>query len=543
MPSAEAPVGARRHGTTGTTSVRRAATTVAALTLLSRVLGFVRDVVMYRTLGANWVTGTFTIAWLVPNLLRTWFGEGALAAALIPAYARARARGEPGAARALLGAVLGTVLAVLGALVLLVVGAALLWPAASLGFEAVAGSPERGPDVTAAAHGRYFLDLLAILFPYVLPICLAAICGGALQAHGVFAPAAAAPIVLNAFWIAGLSVAAGSPDLPGAARVVAAFLLAGGVAQLLGVALPLARRGALPPPRLARRGDPARDVFAAMAPTVLGLSIQKLSILVNQLMAHRLIDAEAPNFVYLADRLLLFPHALTAMALATAVFPRLAELAADGRLPEVRARLNQTLESTLFLAVPASAGVILLAQPLFEIAFVSERFTTADAGTAAWTTAFLVAGLPFLGCAQLLARALYALGNARKPAVVAVALFVLNVALNLMFVAVLGADVRAFTLATSLCALLDAAILYRIVHRRVPGPHPRLRGVVRVLLATACMVPAVLAARGAFGADGRWARAVSELAVPMAAGAAAFLAANHLLGGRELAALFARARR
>jgi putative peptidoglycan lipid II flippase len=442
----------------------------------------------------------------------------------------------------MLGAVLGSVLLVLGTLVAVVVVAALLWPAATLGFEAVTGSPERGPDVTSAAHGRYFLDLLAVLFPYVLPICLAAICGGALQAHGWFAPAAAAPIVLNVFWIAGLLAAAGGSDLAGAVRLVAWFLLAAGFAQLALVALPLLRLRALPPLRLARRGDPARDVFAAMAPTVLGMSIQKLSILVNQLMAHRLIDAEAPNFVYLADRLLLFPHALTAMALATAVFPHLAALAAADQLGAVRARLNQALEFTLFLAIPASAGVILLAQPLFEIAFTSERFTPGDASTAAWTTAFLVAGLPFLGCAQLLARALFALGNARKPAVVALALFALNVLLNLLFVAVLGADVRAFTLATSLCALLDAVILYRIVHRRVPGPHPRVRGVLRVLAATACMVPVVLALRGSFVAEGRWLRAATELLLPMAAGGAAFVAVNHLLGGRELSALFRRAR-
>jgi putative peptidoglycan lipid II flippase len=516
-------------------SILRAASVVSALTLLSRILGFIRDVLMYRLLGATWVSGTFTYVWMFPNLLRTWFGEGALSASFLPAFTRARAQHGEAAGRSLLASVLGVLLLLLGAFTCLAVLVALCLPPEWLHMRAVPG--QDGADSTT--HGRFFLDLVAILFPYSLPICVAAILGGVLNALGSFAAAAAVPALLNIVWITGLVVAAATCDtLADAARLMSAFLLLGGLLQLALVALPLWRRGLLPHPRLPARGDPARAVFQTMLPAVLGLSIGKLGVLINIAMARHLISPQATNFVYLADRLLLFPYALTSLALVTAVFPRLAELAARGERQQLRARVNESLQIAWFLTVPSSVGLMLVGDSLFSICFASERFTAADVRLAAATTTCMVAGLPFLSCAQLLARALYALGDVRRPARIAIVLFAVNLALNLLFVLGLETGVQGLPLATSICSLLNASLLYALVHATAGGPHLVLWPYLRVLLATAIMAPIVVFASGWFPATGGLGRAAGELLLPVAAGIAGYLVVHGLLGGRELRGVF-----
>ncbi len=511
------------------TSILRAASVVSAMTLASRILGFVRDVMMFRLLGTGAATGTFALAWLFPNLLRRWFGEGALTAAFVPAYTRAVADDGEAGGRRLLAAVTGVLCWVLGPTIVVVVAVALLFAAGSSAAD----------DVDA----RLLPELVAILFPYALPICVLAMQAGALNATGRFAGAAAAPVVLNLFWIGALWFA--SVALNGAheatVRTMAWFLLAGGVAQLLLTAVPLARRGLLARPTWPKAGDPARAVFRAMVPTALGLSITQVSILVNQLLAWHFVRPGANSYVYLADRLSLFPHALTSFALATAMFPRFAALAVRGEHAELRRAIDASLRYTLFLAVPASVGMIALGDDLFSICFGSANFDDADAAIAAATTAALVAGLPFLGCAQLLARVLFALGRLGTPARIAAVLFGVNLALNFAFLG-LGLGVAGLTLATSCCSLLNAVALYVVVHRLCPGPHVMAWPIARMLVAAAAMVPAILATRGTFDATTRIGRAVVDLGLPIVVGAVVYFAVSILLGGDEWRRLRARPR-
>jgi putative peptidoglycan lipid II flippase len=510
------------------TSLFRATTIVSLLTLGSRVLGFARDVLMFQMLGATWVTGTFFLAWSFPNMLRRWFGEGALSASFLPVYARTLDQQGPPAAARLLGGVTGGLLLGLALLAGLASAIALLLPPESLSL-----APSDGID--PARRGALLLELTALLLPYVLPICLVAIYGAALNARGSFAPPAFAPIVLNLFWIGALLLlpSRGRGD-PASVLWLSAFLLAGGVAQLAAVLWPLWRQRELPPPRLPRSGEPARDVFRAMLPAALGLSFGQLTVLVNQGIAWTFIDPAANGFVYLADRLVLFPHALTSLALATAMFPRLSLLAARDDRRDLRRQLNDALQVTLFLSVPASAGLALIGPDLFRVCFVGPRFTPLEAELAATTTAYLVAGLPFLGIAQLLARALYSTGDLRTPARVAALLFGANLLLAPGLALGLGLGIPGLTLAMSVASLINAVLLYARVHALCGGPHPGGRALLRILGATAAMLPAVLLLRGRLGLDGRLGAAIDQLALPIAAGIAAFLLATHWLGGDEL---------
>ncbi len=518
----------------------RAASAISLATLASRILGLVRDGMMTHLFGASWVMGIFTLAWMVPNLLRRLFGEGALSASLIPALARTQAE-DPARARDLLAGVVGGLLAGLSALALVVALGCLVVPPGWLGFTA-------GDGASAHDRGRLLLDLLLVLFPYCIPICLTAAYAGAQNVLGSFGLPAVAPAMLNLIWIGGL-IGIGALDLHAreATLVISGVLLVGGVAQLLLSVVPLWRQGFLARPRLPRRGDAAAAVFVAMTPTVLGLSLTQVNVLVDQALAEYLVGAGSNTHIYLANRLLLFPHALTALAVATAVFPSLSRLADEGDLAGLRRKIDLAVRGTILLAVPATAGIIAVGGDLVSIAFVHGEYTQADAEVTALTLTMLVAGLPFLSTAQLYARALYALGDTRSPALAAAALLVVNVSLNLVFVLGLGMGTEGLTLATSLASVGNAAWLRRKLTMRLPAGDASFVPLVRTLLATAGMFGVVWLARDTFVATGRTQRAFLHLAWPVGAGIAAFVLLHFAVGGRELADIvrrrFARARR
>lgn len=518
-------------------SLLRAAGKVSFLTLVSRVLGLVRDVVTYSVFGTSWVSGAFVLAWTVPNLLRRLLGEGALSAAFLPAFARARAReGEP-AARALMASVGGALVFGLGSLCAIAVVVGLAIPPDAWQLQPGANAPA---GVGSAEVGALFRDLLAILLPYAVPVCVLAIWSGALQSLGSFGPGASAPILLNLFWLAALAVVhvRGTDDLAGAARLVAWFLLAGGFAQLALAAVPLHRRGFLAPLRWPRRGDASRAVFVAMLPTAIGMSVVQLNVLLDQAIAAWMIGAEANNHVYLANRLLLFPHALVALPLATVVFPKLAEHASRDDNGALRKALDSALSLTMLLAVPAAVGLALIADTLLDVAFVHGRYTAEDAATTRWTTIMLVLGLPAIGSAQLQARALYALGDTRTPAIVSAVLVLVNASLNLVLVGVFGFGVAGLTAATSVCAYANAIVLRSLLARHIGRSTVVGGAIARTLLASSVM-GAAIAGLGLVLPEGgsRSLRTLLGLVLPIAVGIGVWLIALVLLRSPELDAL------
>lgn len=520
----------------------KAASAISVLTLVSRVLGFIRDVVTMSVLGVNWASGTFVLAWMVPNLLRRLFGEGALAAAFIPAFARRRKSGGDPAARGLLSGVTGLLIATLGGLTLLVVLGTFALPPTAWGLEGEDG-------VTAAQRGALLSELLRILFPFAVPICLLAVYAGALQSLGVFALPAAAPALLNLFWIGGLLIGSASADaetaegLASICHTVAWSLLLGGFVQLLLGVLPLWRRGMLARPRWPQAGDGTGTVLRAMGPAALGLSIVQVNLLVDQTLAEYWVGPGAAAHVYLANRLLLFPHALVALPLATAVFPKLAELAASDSATERGAlggALSRAVRYTMFLALPATAGMILIADDLIAVAFQHGRFTAEDAETAALATALLVLGLPAIGLSQLYARAFFALGDTRTPARVAATLVVVHLGLVLVFVLGLEIGVAGFILATTCTSVLNAGWLLALLRRQATVKTPTAWGRnLRIAAAVALMVAALVVLELCVPTAGlsRWHRAGLGLGLPIAVGLVVYGVAAAALRVEELEAL------
>jgi len=513
------------------TRLIRAAGSISALTLLSRILGLWRDRLMAQTLGAGWVQGSFLIAWMLPNLMRRLLGEGALSASFMPAYLKARKSGDAQAAKKLLADVAGTVITILTPLCLAVAVLSLVWPAEWLPAPAEGG----------VAAIRLLLAMNAILFVYALPICLTAVLSGALNSLGYFALPAAVPIVLNVFWIAAMLLAKplGITVHVEIANFAAWCLFVGGFAQLLLVITPLWRCGELMRPRLGlpKRGTAAFGVFAAMGPMVLGMSLNQVSGLLDQLMAWFLVGPSAVTYIYLANRLLLFPHALTAISVAVAVFPRLASQAVDADKQSLRQTLDLAAAATILVTLPASCGLIVLGDDVVRVLFQGGHFAEGDAWQTVLTSSCLVAGLPFIGLAQLYARAFYAVGDAGTPARLAARLVVLNAGLNLLLVLTTGLGAAALTLASSLSSLANAVLLARGFHRHAP-PGNRLAGAwSRSILATAVMCAVLPFVKVAPPGSTLLSRALGNVALPIGVGVLVYLLVHVLLRSPELRAL------
>ena len=545
---------------------------ISGFTLVSRILGLIRDTLMAWAFGASWVSGTFLLVWVFPNLMRRLLGEGALSASFVPAYTAAHRKGGPEASRQLMAQVIGTMLTWLVPLTLAVVAASLLVPASWLAQSLETGMP----------GARLMLQLNAVLFPYVVPICLTAIYSGALNVLGSYGLPAAVPTVLNLFWIAALLLL-GQVDppwtlllpelaatslvlLPAGIGTTAAlavpqlahevltpvrdaaaadgavflgwFLLAGGFAQVLVVLWPLRLAGALARPigGFPPVGTPGRAVFVAMLPAILGMSASQLSTLSDQVLAYWFVSPGANTYLYLANRLLLFPHALTALSVAVAVFPKLAESASDTDRKGIRATLDTATGATLLITLPAAVGLMVIGQDLVEVLFQRQRFTAEDADATAITSICMVAGLPFIGLVQLYARAFYAVGDNGVPARFAVRLLLVNFSLNLVLVPVLGFGTEAIAASSSLTSALNALLLMRGVQRHCGAGHGIVGSWLRSLVACGAMVGAILLVRPDTG-DDRMQMLLWRIALPIAVGAAAYFAAHLALRSPELAAV------
>lgn len=507
-----------------------AAGSISAFTLLSRILGLYRDRLMAQTLGAGWVQGTFLLAWTLPNLMRRLLGEGALSAALVPAYTKARKNGDPEAARELLAQVTGAVITLLAPLCAAVAAISLMMPAEWL------PAPEGGVEAM-----RLLLALNSVLFAYALPVCLTAVFSGALHTLGSFALPAAVPIVLNMFWIAGLllSKPLGITVDTEIATFAAWSLSIGGVFQLVLVVAPLWRRGELLRPRLGlpARGTAAFGVFVAMGPMVVGMSLNQISSLLDQLMAYFLVAPGAVTYIYLANRLLLFPHALTAMSVAVAVFPKLADEADGVDRAAMRRTLDLAAAATILVTLPASCGLIVLGDDVVRVLFEGGKFGEADVWPTVLTSSCLVGGLPFLGLAQLYARAFYAVGDAGRPARVAAWLVLGNAVTNLVLLFTTPLGTAALALSSSLSSLANAFFLARMFHRHAAPGHTLRSAWVRSIIATAAMCVSLPFLRLSPADGSLVARALGNVAFPITIGFLLYLAVHALLRSPELAAL------
>ncbi len=498
----------------------KALATVSSMTLLSRVLGFVRDAVIARVFGAGLMTDAFFVAFKIPNLLRRLFAEGAFAQAFVPILAEYKNRRGEADTRALVDHV-ATVLTL--ALVVVtcigIVAAPLIVTISAPGFTAT-------PEKFALT-----VDLLRIVFPYILFIALTAGAGGILNTWSRFAVPAFTPVLLNLSFIGFALFAAPWFDPPVKALGWAVFV--GGILQLA-LQLPfLARIGMLPRLRLNFRDEGVRRVLRQMAPAVFGVSVGQVSLLINNIFASFLITGSV-TWLYFADRLMEFPAGMLGVALGTILLPSLARTHAEQSPQAYSELLDWGLRLTLLLAVPAAAALALLAVPLVTTLFHYGAFTATDVINTRHAVIAYAVGLVGLIAVKVLAPGFYAQQDIRTPVKIAVITLIATQLMNLLFIWELRH--AGLALSISLGACLNAGLLLRGLRRRaIYVPQPGW-GVFMLKLALAVYVMGVVIWMASGTATSWLGAAASEriwrLLLLVIAGAAAYFSSLWVMGFR-----------
>ncbi|MEM1107762.1 MAG: murein biosynthesis integral membrane protein MurJ [Planctomycetota bacterium] len=483
---------------------------VSGLTLVSRVLGLVRDAVLAAVFGASIVLDAFLIGFIVPNLFRRLFGEGALTAAFIPRYTKLL-KEDPALARRFAS--------------LCVVVVAMLLAGITLVGEVVLGlwlTQAEGEKTTLV------LRLTMAMLPYMPMVCGVAFLGAVLQVHRKFGPAAAAPVLLNlamiaaalavGFFVGGNDAAAGVSRI----GVVAASVLVAGLLQLVWLGLAVWRTAPLTT-AFAGTGKHFRGMLRVMGPMVIGLGVFQINTLLDGLIAYGFavpvdddgkvlaesfelfnqsydypMQTGAVTTLTLAQRLYQFPLGAFGIAIATAIFPALARAAAGRDVSvkppaagdsgdEFAAIFRRGIRLTLFLGIPASVGLILMRVPLTRVFFEYGAFTADDALRSANVLMGYAAAVWAYSLTHVTTKAFYAVDDAMTPLKVSLGMVGINLALNLTLIWPFGVAGLAWSTAASavLQSLLLVALLRRHVGRPIDG------GVLRSVAWTAGLTAAM----------------------------------------------------
>jgi putative peptidoglycan lipid II flippase len=499
-------------------SLLRGIATIGVWTLASRVLGFVRDMMMAALLGAGGLADAFFVAFQFPNLFRRIFAEGAFNAAFVPLFAGTLQAAGKDAARAFAGRALAVLVAILLPFTVLVeIAMPWLMLALAPGF-----ADEAGKLALAVQFTR-------ICFPYLLFMALTSMLGAALNAIDRFAVAAAAPILLNIVMILALLGPAHWTTTPG--HALAWAVAAAGAVQFLWLAQDAARAGvlpALPRPRLSP--DIAR-LFRLMLPGVFGASVVQLNQWIGTLLAS-LLPSGAISYLYYADRVNQLPLGVVGVAVGVALLPLLARQLRAGELDAARANQNRAIEFALLLTLPAAAALVAVPGPIIAVLFERGAFGTEDAVATAHTLAAYALGLPAFVLVKTLSPGFFAREDTRTPVLVGAAAVAANIALA---VALMGPLRQVgIALAVALASWVNAACLGAILWRRGHlDPDQRLkRRAALIAAAAAAMVAALLVGEALLAGPlrGPAAQRIAALAALIALGGGVYALACHVLG-------------
>lgn len=515
----------------------------SSMTMVSRVLGLVRDQAISITFGANATTDAFWVAFRVPNFLRRLFAEGSFATAFVPVFTEVKETRPHADLRELMARVSGTLGGVL--LVLTALGLIFTPQIAWLFADADAADPVK--------YGL-LVDLLRLTFPFLLFVSLTALAGGALNSFQRFAMPALTPVILNLCMIAGALWLAPRLEVPILALGWA--VLAAGVLQLLFQLPSLKGINLLTLPRWGWNHPDVRKVLTLMVPTLFGSSVAQINLMLDTVIAARLSDG-SQSWLSLADRFLELPLGVFGVALGTVILPTLARhhVKTDGE--GFSNALDWGLRMTLLIAVPAMLGLLLLAQPLIATLFQYRQFTDFDTRMTALSVYGLSFGLPAFALLKVVLPAFYSRQDTRTPVRAGVAALVANMVFNFALLAVLYQVMvpealkaqgvmaalavqpglhLALGIASALSSYLNLGLLWYWlgrtgVYRRRPGWGGY---VLRLVLACAAMSAVLLALLhwlpGFTGMD-KWQR-IAALALLVGGGGLTYLLAMVAMGFR-----------
>jgi putative peptidoglycan lipid II flippase len=505
-------------------SLIRAATTVGGFTLLSRLVGFVRDLLMARYLGAGFASDAFLVAFRLPNLFRSLFAEGAFAAAFVPMVsARMGAGGANGGLRA---AVRFTEQALALLLPILLLFTLVMMLAAVPAVWLMTGGFSDGSPEKLALTAQF----TRLTFPYLMLISLVSLLGGLLNALGRFWVNAAAPILLNIVMIGSLLMFHGADELE-QARFLAATVSIAGIAQLLFLAWGCWSVGAMPRLVIPRITPEMRTLLRRIGPAAIGAGAVQINLLVSTMIAARLLEQGSVSFLYYADRLNQLPLGIIGVGVGVALLPTMARLIGAGKTEAAVHQQNRAIEFALLLTLPATLAFVVSAEPITRALFQQGAFTADDATKSAAALRAFSLGLPAYILIKVLTPGFHAVGDTRTPMRIAILAIGLNLIGNLTLIWPL--QHVGIALATAISAWANAGMLYVTLKRR--GSFFVDEGLARV-------APRMLAAALAMGATlwvlnglvmphvtGSLLQRVGALAVLVGSGAVVYFGAGFLL--------------
>lgn len=453
---------------------------VGSMTLLSRILGLTRDIVIARFFSASDAADAFFVAFKIPNFMRRLFAEGAFSLAFVPVLTEYRNNFSAAETRELIDRVAGT----LGCILLLVslVGVA----ASPLLISIIAAGFLDQPEKFALTA-----DMLRITFPYIFLISMTAMAAGILNTWKRFAVPAFTPVLLNlsligcALWL--------SPRLDVPIIALAWGVLIAGVIQLLFQLPFLYREGLLPRPQWGWRHEGVQKIIKLMIPAIFGSSVAQINLLFDTFIASFLVSGSVA-WLYYSDRLLEFPLGVFGIALATVILPNLSEAHYKKGARHFNETLRWAVQLSLLIALPATLGLFLLAQPILSTLFEYGAFDANDSLMAAYSLMAYCLGLPAFILIKILASGFYARQDTKTPVRIGIQAMILNMLLNIVFVVYMVkteflAPHVGLAMATTVSAYFNALRLALTLHGEgiLDQVDGFTRSLLRILLASLAM--------------------------------------------------------
>lgn len=451
----------------------RSTSTVAFFTLLSRIMGFARDIILASIFGAGGLFDAFVVAFRLPNFLRRLFGEGAFAQAFVPILAEQRVNQSHEEVQAFVDHVAGTLTTIVaGVVVLSEIFAPILIMIFAPGFL-------RDP-----ARFHIAVHMIHIMFPYLLLIVLTAFAGAILNTCGVFAAPAFTPVLLN---IALIGVALlWAPHASKPIYVLAWGVMIGGLAQML-IQIPFLKRVNLMPRfRINFRDPGVIRVMKRMLPALFGVSVAQISLLVDNMFAS-FLPAGSISWLYYSDRLIYFPLGIIGVALATVVMPYLSKNHAQKDEKIFSATLDWALRCTLFIGLPCAVGLFILAGPILSTLIHYGKFNNNDVIMTAKSLSAFAVGLPAFMLIKILASAFYSRQMIRTPVKIAAIALVVNLMLNAILIFPLKH--AGLALSTSISSTVNAGLLWTLLIKQNIFAPSRVwrKTIMRLVIANGAM--------------------------------------------------------
>ena len=490
----------------------RSIVTVGGFTMLSRIFGFVRDILVAAFLGAGPIADAFFVAFKMPNFFRRLFAEGAFNAAFVPLFAAKLTDDGKSSAAQFATAVLSVMVVFL---LVFVTGLQIAMPWLMYVF---APGFVDDPEKFSLA-----IELTRITFPYLLFISLVSLLGGVLNSLGRFAAAAATPVILNIVLIGAMLLA--TPHLPSAGHSLAWGVAVAGVAQFLWLVYACRQAGIslrLPRPKLS---PPVRRLLRLMLPGAIGAGVVQINLLVDIVIAS-LLPTGAISFLYYADRVNQLPLGVVGVAIGTALLPLLSRQLRSGQDSEANNSMNRAIEIALLFTIPGTAALLVIAHPIVSVLFERGAFTAATSLATAQALMAYAIGLPAYVLVKVLAPGFFARQDTATPVKIAIVCVTINVVLNLTLIQFLAHV--GIALATAISAWINALLLAYFLHRRGQfQTDVRLRQrITRILIAAlgmATILWGALSLLESVYADGQTGR-IAVLAVLVLGGMALYFA-------------------